>query len=211
MSSTVAYVVLICALYFRILLFSISLFSIQYTRKIHRKVVFSESWLGDERFKTWLKQESDCHKAVCILCNSSVIDITRMGVSAFVSHAAGAKHKQRLRTYNPISSLCFMNKNVHQKSLALLESILSCLQLSYHMLKFTGPFISFMLTLNDFFWKMFPDSESAKSFQLSKTNCAYYVVFGLVPYFKKLLVQDIKLPPFYLLLFDESLNNKLQE
>ena len=58
---------------------------------------------------------------------------------------------------------------------------------------------------------MFPDSQSAKSFQLSKANCAYYVVFGLVPYFKKLLVQDIKLPPFYLLLFDESLNNKLQE
>ena len=58
---------------------------------------------------------------------------------------------------------------------------------------------------------MFLDSQGAKSFQLSKTNCAYYVVFGLVPCFKELLVQDIKLPPFYLLSFDESLNNKLQE
>ena len=38
--------------------------------------------------------ESDCHKAVCILCNSSVIDITRMGVSAFVSYTAGAKIKK---------------------------------------------------------------------------------------------------------------------
>ena len=84
------------------------------SRKIHGKVVFSESWLGDEQSKTWLKQGNDCHKAVCILCNSSVIDITRMGVSALVSHAAGAKHKEMLRIYNPISSLCFMNKNVNK-------------------------------------------------------------------------------------------------
>ena len=58
---------------------------------------------------------------------------------------------------------------------------------------------------------MFPDSQVAKPFQLSKTKCAYYVVFGLAPYFKALLVKDIKLPPFYSLSFDESLNNKLQE
>ena len=58
---------------------------------------------------------------------------------------------------------------------------------------------------------MFPDSQIAKPFQLSKTKCAYYVVFGLAPYFKAFLVKDIKLPPFYSLSFDESLNNKLQE
>ena len=58
---------------------------------------------------------------------------------------------------------------------------------------------------------MFPDSEVAKSFQLSKTKCAYYVVFGLAQYLKELLVKYIKLSPFYLLSFDESLNNKLQE
>ena len=78
------------------------------------KVVFSESWLGDERFKTWLKWGNDCNKAVCILCNNTVVDIARMGVSALVSNAVGAKHKEMLRTYNPISSLCFMNKNVNK-------------------------------------------------------------------------------------------------
>ena len=58
---------------------------------------------------------------------------------------------------------------------------------------------------------MFPDSRVAKSFQLSKTKCAYYVVFGFAPYFKELLVKDIELSTFYSLSFDESLNNKLQE
>ena len=67
------------------------------------------------------------------------------------------------------------------------------------------------LNLNELFRKMFPDSQVAKSFQLSKTKCAYYVVFGLAQYLKELLVKYIKLSPFYLLSFDESLNNKLQE
>ena len=55
------------------------------SRKIHGKVVFNERWLGDERFKTWLKWGNGF-----ILCNNSVIYFTRMGVSALVSHAAGA-------------------------------------------------------------------------------------------------------------------------
>ena len=56
---------------------------------------------------------------------------------------------------------------------------------------------------------MFPDSQVANSFQLSKTRAN--VVFGLVLYFKKLLLKDIKLSPFYSLSYDESLNNKSQE
>ena len=58
---------------------------------------------------------------------------------------------------------------------------------------------------------MFPDSQVSKSFQLSKTKCVYYAVFDLAQYFKEILVKDIKLSTFYLLSFDESLNNKLQE
>ena len=139
-----------------------------------------------------MKQGNDCHKAVCILCNNKVIDITRMGVSALVSHAAGAKHKERLRTYNPISNLCFMNKNVNK------DTPKSLVTPSYYT----------CLNVNELFRKMFPDIQVAKSCQLSKTKCAYYVVFGLAPYFKELLVKDIKLSPFYLL---EGLNNKLQE
>ena len=42
------------------------------------------------------------------------------------------------------------------------------------------------LNLNELFWKMFPDKQVAKSFQLSKAKCAYYVVFGLTSCFKEL-------------------------
>lgn len=40
---------------------------------------------------------------------------------------------------------------------------------------------------------MFPDSDIAKSFQLSKTKCAYYIVHGLAPYFMEILLQEINL------------------
>ena len=42
------------------------------------------------------------------------------------------------------------------------------------------------LNLNELFREMFPESQVAKSFQLSKTKCTYYVVFGLAPHFKEL-------------------------
>ena len=41
-----------------------------------------------------------------------------------------------------------------------------------------------------------------KSFQILRTKCAYYVVYGLPPYFKELLFQNIKsyhLAPCYLM------------
>ena len=93
---------------------------------------------------------------VCILCNNSVIDITRMGVSALVSHTAGAKHKERLRTYNPISSLCFMDKNVNKNTpkatgSARVNSLMSSVAVSHAEIYWTNyeiglvsPFILFM-------------------------------------------------------------------
>ena len=134
------------------------------SRKIHGKVVFNESWLGDERFKTWLKLENDRHKALFILCNNSVIDITRMVVGALVSHAAGAKHKERLRTYNPISSLCFLNKSVNKDtpkmtSTPRVSSLMSSVAVShaeiYRAMKVLWSHLSYhsCLNLNDFFGK----------------------------------------------------------
>ena len=58
---------------------------------------------------------------------------------------------------------------------------------------------------------MFSDSEIAKSFKLSKTKCGYFINFRLAPYFKDLLVKEIKAANIFVVLFDESLNKVLQE
>ena len=39
---------------------------------------------------------------------------------------------------------------------------------------------------------MFTVSEIVKSFQLNKTKCGYIMNFGLAPYFKDLLLKEVK-------------------
>ena len=58
---------------------------------------------------------------------------------------------------------------------------------------------------------MFPDSTIAKNFQQSKTNCGYYINFGVAPYVRKLLKETIEISPFLIILFDESLNGYVQK
>ena len=61
----------------------------------HGRVTFNENWLSDERFKLWLQKSKDKHKAAV------------MGVSALVSHAKGAKHQGKVKSFNPVSELFY--------------------------------------------------------------------------------------------------------
>ena len=65
------------------------------------------------------------------------------------------------------------------------------------------------LGLNDLFRLMSIDNEIAKLFQLSKTKCGY--IFGLAPYFKEHLLKSLRVSPYFVLSFDESFNQTLQE
>ncbi|XP_060782877.1 uncharacterized protein LOC132890101 isoform X2 [Neoarius graeffei] len=61
------------------------------------------------------------------------------------------------------------------------------------------------------FRRMFPDSNIASSFQCGETKSSYLTVFGLAPYCKSLVMDRIKSAQNgYVLLFDESLNQKTQ-
>ena len=48
------------------------------------------------------------------------------------------------------------------------------------------------LGLKMLFWSMFTDNEIVKTFQLSKIKCGSIINFGLAPYFKDLLLKEIK-------------------
>lgn len=56
---------------------------------------------------------------------------------------------------------------------------------------------------------MFPDSEIAKRFSCGEKKTSYICVFGLAEHFKKQILEDVK--GHFVLLFDESLNKKMQE
>lgn len=194
-------------------------------RAVHGKSIFNDSWLMDEQFKKWLKKTPNKDKAECVVC-CAIIDITVMGKSALTSHAKGNKHKLNVKNYNPLASLYFksskspaatINQGPQPVASKRADTMLSSLAVSHAEIRWVFNLLAShhsyrsCLNLNDLFKVMFPDSEIAKLFQLSKTKCAYYVLYGLAPYFMDTLLQEIKASPSYSILFDESLNHQIQD
>ena len=63
--------------------------------------------------------------------------------------------------------------------------------------------------ISDVFKAMFPDSEIAQRFKCGERKTSYMCVFGLADYFKQTVLGEVK--GHFVLLFDESLNKKMQE
>ena len=60
--------------------------------------------------------------------------------------------------------------------------------------------------LNSLFWKMFPDSDIARSCSMAKTKISYVIDFGIATHFRTLLLEKLVKSKFYTVCFDESLN-----
>lgn len=56
------------------------------------------------------------------------------------------------------------------------------------------------------FSHIFTDSQIAKGMQLGRDKMMYYLVFGIAPFFKEILLKDISLCDRFVIGFDESLN-----
>ena len=57
---------------------------------------------------------------------------------------------------------------------------------------------------------MFPDSRIAQSLKLGADKIRYAVNFGIAPYLRSLLVDEIKQSSCFIPCFDESLNSQTQ-
>ena len=175
-----------------------------------------------------LKKGQGCSKAVCSLCNNAVIDIATMGVCAFTSHAKGAKHQGRVRNFNPYASLFFKRNQASFSSTSScpakqsnasgrVDTVMNVVALSYAeirwVMKVMTSHFSYCccINLNSLLASMFPDRQIAKSFQMSKTKCSYYIMYSLALYYKEELIQKIKASPNYSILLDESLSHCLQK
>ena len=65
-------------------------------------------------------------------------------------------------------------------------------------------------TLSQLFQAMFCDSNIAQAYSCSRTNLSYLIVFGIAPYFKELLVKNIRESDYYTVIFDEAFNKVFQ-
>ena len=73
----------------------------------HGKTNFQMSWLKDNCLKSWLKPGKPPSQAICTLCNSALVSVEKIGVSALSSHAKGKKHKQKEKQQSSLSCLFF--------------------------------------------------------------------------------------------------------
>ena len=51
----------------------------------------------------------------------------------------------------------------------------------------------------------------AKNFTFSKDKCSYYINYGIGPYYKSVLTNEIKASPYYSTSFDKTLNKVTQQ
>ena len=187
---------------------------------------FKDIWLSKVEYKPWLEKKTD-HVARCNLCMKD-ISVDNMGEAAITSHRTSAKHVKLLKEHNeaknslsllhflpakPISSIDSVSTSQSTKfnELAVPLSVVSA-EIRWALKSVLSHFsMRSCLDVNSLFKAMFPDSEIARKFQMSKTKIGYFITFGIAPYFKQILLEEIKKSPFYSVLFDESLNRIFQE
>ena len=65
--------------------------------------------------------------------------------------------------------------------------------------------------ITDIFKAMFPDSSIAQHMSCGPTKLSYLISFGIAPYFRDLLLADLKQTSCFVVSFGESFNHELQK
>ena len=163
----------------------------------------------------WIKSCSkDVHSVHCKLCQKD-FSISGGGVTQIKSHATSKLHLAREKEREGQSHF---SKDAHNSiqinnpkiSLSTEEEIrnaeiiqaLKCVESNY----------SFASTSNDGerFRAMFPDAQTAKHFKQGETKTKYTIQYGIYPYFKDLLLEDLKNTAFTFK-FDESTTQQVKK
>ena len=206
--------------------------------KTSKKTYFNELWLKDERLGQWLQQvpkDRTCFR--CKLC-SKVLKLSNMGIEAIKSHESNAKHRGLAAVAfaaAPIQS--FLQPSTLSSALGESQSHASSSTTELSITATSaasnlGVFNDDARTRAEILWvlkiidsnysfnssecvplllqSMFPDSEVAKNFSCSESKARYMATFGLAPYLLELLMDKVK-DDCFVLLFDESLNKKVQQ
>ena len=192
---------------------------------------FQDNWLSHKDFKTWIERDHvNVNSAKCKLCKST-IDVSTMGTSALRSHAKGVKHQAKVRNSDSCTSMTLdgffqaSGNSVSHASNSVEEPVAGCSTIStyaskseclnaevWQCLKTVASGSSFRSnTDTSHVWQQqFPDSAIARRATCGQTKSMYLTCYGLAPFYKQLTAKKVR-GTEYVLLFDESLNKKLQK
>lgn len=201
---------------------------------------YNSKWDTHEQYKDWLKPvKLDSRKASCTVCDK-IIDLSNMGEGAIKSHMKGGKHVRNIAKlkestssvklesfFKPSEStkLCIppptqMSEDVKlpmakQSTSGLMDAFVCKDDVTkaeiFWTLKLITSHQSYKSSADSdkLFQNMFPDSSIAKNFSCGERKAAYIAVYGIADYFAISLKKNVKGP--FVVMFDESLNKKLQE
>lgn len=195
------------------------------------KCIFNDLWLKNPDYHDWLQTDKDRYRAKCKLCFKS-FSVSSMGESALKSHLKSKKHQsiEQIRsssgTFNVRSDkphlsvikepVLVVNKSVVPNPVNVIHDhfckndilnaeiiwTLHCIKNHYSYNSNQG--------IDKIFQAMFKDSQFASLFSCGERKTAYYSTFGIGPYLKDCLHDDLAKEDAYVLLFDESLNQMTQ-
>ena len=187
----------------------------------------------------WVEKCSSARIAYCKICHYT-FHFSNMGRSALTSNSKGKKHKDKEISSKslPVSSFAREKSNVvsltvsdsgqdqcssswssdvqHKKQCTLPTFVLNSSVTEAEILwairtVLTHSSQRFCDGLSKLFVRMFSDSAIAKSFNLGRRKCSYFINFGIAPYLKELLLAKLKSSEFFVTFYDESINRVLQE
>ena len=197
------------------------------------KSKFLDEWLVNEQFKSWIKKDpNDDHSAYCKYCCKSS-SVSGRGINQVQSDMNGSKHKsksppseggQKTLSFDPSQnseeiktgqakttvlssnqkqstiSGSITKENVVRAEIIWALEILNC---SYSLNSCTKK--------GKLFSVMFPDSNVAQNFQMASTKASYVTYYGLAPYFKEMLLGELKKASYIVPCFDESYNSVIKK
>ena len=130
---------------------------------------FKKEWLSDSLFEKWLVKGADKKSAKCKICQVQ-FNLSNMGRRAVTSHMEGKKHVQKSKPvscfFKPSQSTSIKQAdlvvNQSSKTRAEIYSVLHAVQNNFSL-----------NSCNDngqLYQKMFPNSETAKSYEMGEQS-----------------------------------------
>ena len=181
--------------------------------KAKRQKKFNANWLEEDDFKSWLKSvPEDETKFRCSVCKKN-LSLSSSGRGAVVDHAKGLKHTEAAKKIKNFfqPSPAAQQRKINQMATVADEDKLKA-QVVWLMKGIDSGYSNNSNNdIGDVLQRMDPESKIFADFKMKKTKAAYVVNFGLAPYYRGLLHEEIGESDMVAVSFDESHNDVVKK